>query len=86
MLLSICTGNDITAVQFLENEVQALKLKCDMLEKTVNDLQKTVKGLQSISGTHQSLIETLRQHTVNLQHREETLDLHYQGEEYEIMQ
>ena len=38
---AIITGNDTIVVQGLENEVQTLKLKCDMLEKTVNDLQKT---------------------------------------------
>lgn len=83
---AIITGNDTTVVQGLENEVQTLKLKCDMLEKTVNDLQKTVKGLQSTIGTHESLIEALRKHTVSFKYREETLDRGYQGEEYELMQ
>jgi peptidoglycan hydrolase CwlO-like protein len=86
MTYAAITGSDITVAQGLENEVQALKLKCDVLEKTVNELQKTVKDLQSVSGTHQSLIETLRQHIVKFEYREETLDRGYQGEEYELIQ
>jgi len=86
MTYAATTGSNITVVQGLENEVQALKLKSDMLENTVNELQKTVKGLETIIGMHQSLIEALRQHTVNFKYREETLDRGYQGEEYELMQ
>ena len=86
MTYAAITGNDITVVQGLENEVQTLKLKCDELETTVKDLQKTVKDLQSMIGTHQSLIEVLRKHTVNFKYREETLDRGYQGEEYDLME
>jgi hypothetical protein len=33
------TDNDITLVESLKNDVQSLKSRCDMLEKTVKDLK-----------------------------------------------
>ena len=77
-LLAKGTDDDITSVEGLKNEVQAMKSRCDMLEKTVKDLQ-------SICDTHERTLEALRQHIVNLQRDQGTLDLSYQGEEFEMM-
>ena len=79
-------ADDTTQVEGLKNEVQALKGRCDMLEKAVNDLKKTVQVLKSRNGTHQKLLEALRQHTVNFEWQEGTLDQAYEGEEYELME
>jgi hypothetical protein len=68
--------NDITEVEGLKNEVNALKIKCDMLEKTVSNLQ-------SVCGTHQKTLEAFRQQIINLHVNQGTLDLSYQGELFE---
>jgi len=70
--------NDITEVECLKNAVQALKSKCNMLEKTVRDLQ-------SICEMHQKSLETFWQHIINLHAYQGMLDLNYQGEEFEVM-
>jgi archaellum component FlaC len=77
-LLAKGTDGDMTPVEGLKNEVQALKSRCDILEKTVNNLK-------SICDTHQGIIETFRQQIVNLHGHQGTLDLSYQGEEFESM-
>ena len=79
MLIAKGTDDDTSLVESLRNEVKALK-------RTINDLQKTVKVLQSTSRTHQSLLEALRQHTVNFEWQEGTLDPGYEWEEYEPME
>jgi predicted nucleic acid-binding Zn-ribbon protein len=71
--------DDITLVEGLENEVQALKSRC-------NTLEKTVKDLQSICDTNQRYIETFRQQIIGIQRDLGTLDSSYQGEEFEVMQ
>jgi hypothetical protein len=68
--------DDETEVEGLKNAVQALKSRCDMLEKTVRDLQYTCE-------THQKSLETFRQHIVNLHAQRGTLDLSYEGEVFE---
>ena len=65
-------------VESLKNDVQALKSRCNILEKTVKDLQ-------SICNTHQNTLETFRQEIINLHRCKGTLDLSYQGEGFEVM-
>jgi hypothetical protein len=77
MLLTKCI-DDITLVEGLKDEVQALKSRCSMLEKNVKDLQ-------SVCDTHQRTLEMVRQHIVNLHRHQGTLDMSYQGEEFEVM-
>jgi hypothetical protein len=78
MLLTTGTDDDITLVEGLENEVQALKNRCDILEKTVKDLQ-------SRCDTHERTLETFWQHIVDFHRHQGTLDLIYQGEEFEVI-
>lgn len=77
-MLAKGTHDDITEVECLKNAVQALKSRCDMLEKTVRDLR-------SVCETHQKSLETFRQHIINLHVHQGTLDSNYQGEEFEVM-
>jgi prefoldin subunit 5 len=77
----------------LKNDVQALKIRCNTLEKTVenlqsacNTLEKTVENLQSTCNTYQGYIEAIRQQMISIQRDRGTLDLSYQGEEFELMQ
>lgn len=79
MLLAKGKNNDITIVKGLENELLALRSRCDMLEKTVKDLQ-------SICDTHQGAFETFRQHIVGLYNHQGMLDSSYQGEVFEFRQ
>ena len=72
------TNNDTALVEGLKNEVQALKSRCDILEKTVKDLQ-------SICDTHQQTLETFRQNIIDLYRHQGMLNLSYQGEEFEVM-
>lgn len=69
----------ITLVNDLKNEVQTLKMRCNTLEKAVEDLQ-------SICDTHQTSLESFRQEIVKMQYNQGTLDLSYEGEELELMQ
>jgi hypothetical protein len=48
-------------------------------------LEKSVKDLQSICDTHQRTLETFRKHIVDLHMHQGTLDLSYEGEEFEAM-
>jgi len=50
MLLTKGTGGDIALVEGLKNKVQALKSRCDMLERTSKDLK-------SICDMHQRTLE-----------------------------
>jgi predicted nucleic acid-binding Zn-ribbon protein len=78
MLLAKGAYDDTMLVEDLKNEVQALKGRCNMLEKSLKDLQ-------SICDTHQRTLETFRQHIVNLHRHQGTLDLSYKGEDFEAM-
>jgi hypothetical protein len=71
------TEGDITLVEELKNEVEALKLRCNTLEKTVD-------GLQSRCNTHEKYIEAIRKEIVKINKDQGTLDLNYQGEEFEV--
>ena len=77
-MLTKGTYDNITEVECLKNAVQALKSRCNMLEKTVRDLQ-------SIYEMHQKSLETFWQHIINLHAYQGMLDLNYQGEEFEVM-
>ena len=66
----------VTLVEALKNEVCALKSRSDMLKKII-------KNLQSKCDTHERTLETFRQHIVDLHRYQGTLDLSYQGEEFE---
>ena len=72
--------NDTTPVKSLslENEVRGLKARCNMLEKTVRDLQ-------SICNMHHNYIEAFRKEIISIQSHQGTLDLSYQGENFEVM-
>jgi hypothetical protein len=70
--------NDTTPVKSLENEVRGLKARCNMLEKTVRDLQ-------SICNTHHNYIEAFRKEIISIQSHQGTLNLSYQGENFEVM-
>lgn len=72
-------GDNITLVNGLKNEVRDLKIRCNTLEKTVEDLK-------SICNTHQRSLETFRQEIISVHGDRGTLDLSYQGEEFEVMQ
>jgi len=78
-MLSNGTDDNVTLVEGLKTEIQALKSRCGALEKTVGDLQ-------SICDTHQRTLETFRQHIINLEKVQGTLDLSYEGEEFEVIQ
>lgn len=78
MLLAKGTDDNITLVEGLKNDVQALKNRYNILEKIVKDLQ-------SICDTHQRSLETFWQHIVNLHQHQGTLDTSYQGQEFEVM-
>jgi len=77
-MLTKGTYDNITEVECLKNAVQALKSRCNMLEKTVRDLQ-------SIYEMHQKSLETFQQHIINLHAHQGMLDSNYQGEEFEVM-
>ena len=78
MLLTKCVDGVIALVKGLKDEVQALKSRCDTLEKSIKDLQ-------SICDMHSRSIETYRMHVVRLEEQQGTLNLSYQGEEFELM-
>ena len=65
-------------VEGLKNEVQALKNRCDMLEKTVN-------VMNSRCDTHERSLETFQLEIIKLHRNQGTLDLSYQGETFGLM-
>jgi hypothetical protein len=75
-LLAKYTYHGINLVEGLKNEVQALKIGYNVLEKAVRDLQ-------SICETHERSLEAFRQHIVKLYGRQ--LDSSYEGEGFELM-
>ena len=80
MLLAKGTGDDISL------RYEALKATCDELKDTIIELQKSVEILQSTSQTHERTLEMLRKKTAGLQRDQSSLDLRYQGEEFELME
>jgi conjugal transfer/entry exclusion protein len=70
--------DDMPLVEGLKNDVQALKNRCDMLEKIAKDLQ-------SVCDMHKRTLEAFRQHIINLHRHQGTLDSSYQGEEFEVI-
>jgi hypothetical protein len=77
MLLTKCVDDDIDLVKGLKDEVQALKSRCDTLERNV-------KALLSICDTHTQSLDSFRLHIVNHRIKQGTLNLSYQGEELEL--
>ena len=73
-----CLLNNATPVESLENEMQALKIRCNMLERTV-------KELQSICDTHQRTLESHRQYIIKLQEHHGTLEYSYEGVDFGAM-
>ena len=80
MLLSKGTGDNITL------RYEALKATCDKLKDTVIELQKSVKILQSTCETHERTLEMLRKQIAGFQLDQNSLDLRYQGEQFELME
>jgi len=80
MLLAKGIGDDITL------KYEALKGTCDKLKNTVNKLQKSVKVLQSICEMHEKTLEMLQKQTAGFQWGQNSLDLRYQGEQFELME
>jgi len=80
MLLAKGTSDDITL------RYEALKATCDELKNTVNELQNSVKVLQSMCKTHEKSLEMLRMETADFQRDQGSLDLSYQGEQFELME
>jgi hypothetical protein len=77
-VLSKGTDDDVALVKVLQDEVQALKSRCNILEKTVKDLQ-------SICDTHERSLDSFRKAIVRHLGSRGTLDLNLQGEELEVM-
>jgi archaellum component FlaC len=73
MLLTKGIDDDIALVKGLKDEVQALKSRCNMLEKNV-------KNLLSICNTYGQSVETYQMKAINHLRQQGTLDLSYQGE------
>jgi chromosome segregation ATPase len=78
MLPAQGSGND-DIVQDLKNEVQDLKNRCDMHERTIEDLK-------SRCDTHQNALEMLRQEIVGLHDHQATLNTTYREKNYDLMQ
>ena len=78
MLLAKDTGDDITL------RYETLKATCDELKNTVNELQNSVKVLQSMCKTHENSLEMLWRETAGFQRDQGSLDLSYQGEQFEL--
>jgi hypothetical protein len=76
--VALTTGADI------ENEVLALKGRCDILEKTVKMLEKTVKDLQFTCNTHVNILDKWHKHIIDLQIHQGTFDLSYEGVEFKV--
>jgi len=76
--LSKGTSSDIAQAEDLKNELEAVKNRCNMLEKSVKDLQ-------SRCDTHERILETFWKHIVGLESKKGDLDLTYQGEEFELL-
>lgn len=70
---------DVTLVEDLKIEVQALKTRCEGLEKAI-------KEMRSMRDTHERTLEAFRQQILEVQRHQGTLDLTYEGEVFEAMQ
>jgi len=60
-----------------DSEIQALKDRCAMLEKTVMDLQ-------SIVNTYKNTLEAWRQHIVNILNHLGMFDSGWGGEQFQV--
>jgi hypothetical protein len=65
-------------VEDLKEEVEDLKSRCAMLERTINQLV-------SRCDTHERCLEGYRQHLVKIKVLEGTLDTSYLGENFDFM-
>jgi hypothetical protein len=70
---------DIALVENLKNEIDALKSRCNKLEKTVKDMEYNYN-------THERYLETFRKEIITLHSDRGTLDLSYPGGEFELME
>jgi hypothetical protein len=77
MLLTKCIDNDIDLVKGLKDEVQALKSRCDALEKNV-------KTLLSICDMHRRSLDSFQVEIVRYGIEQGTLDLSYKGDRLEL--
>ena len=77
MLLTKCIDNDIDLVKGLKDEMQALKSRCDGLEKNV-------KTLLSICNMHGWSLDSFRVEIVRYGIEQGTLDLSYEGDRLEL--
>jgi hypothetical protein len=77
MLLTKCIDDDVGLVKGLKDEVQALKSRCDALEKNV-------KTLLSICDTHRRSLDSFRLEIVRYGIEQGTLDLSYEGDRLEL--
>lgn len=72
------TDNDI-AVEGLKKEVQALKDKCNMLERTIQNLQTRFS-------MHEIAVEGYRQEVLRLLNAHGALDTSYGGDSFDLAQ
>jgi uncharacterized protein YlxP (DUF503 family) len=63
----------------LKRNVQALKNKCDTLERTIQDLQ-------SRFNMHESALEGYRMQVVGILNVHGALDTSYEGEKFDLIQ
>jgi len=77
---------NITQLESLNNEVQTLAGKFDMLKNTVDALQKAVNDLKIVCNTHQSALESWRHYILISQQNQGSLDSRYQEESLELME
>ena len=66
-------------IEDLKNEIQALKSRCNVFERTVEDLQCRLE-------THKKFIEGYREEIVRIQADQGTLNVTYEGEHLELME
>jgi hypothetical protein len=73
------TGTEDDIIKINKNEFDALKTKCDTLEKAV-------KVLQTICEAHGRTLESWRRHILINQQNQGDVDPTWNGEEFELMQ
>jgi hypothetical protein len=78
-MLPVQGAENGTIVEDLKRNVQALKNKCDTLERTVQDLQ-------SRFNMHESALEGYRMQVVNFLNVHGALDTSYGGEKFDLIQ
>ena len=65
-------------VKGLKNEIQALRSKCDALDRTIQDLK-------SKHSTHEWHLERHRQEIIGLKDAQGTLDTNFRGESFDLV-